>query len=88
MFEKILSTQLKNFISEENLLFIHQSGFRKNHSTSTCIIDLLSDFYLSLDDNKYVLAVFLDFSSAFDTISIDLLIHKLRFLFNFSDITL
>jgi len=88
MFEKVVSVQVKDFISKEGFLYKFQSGFRKYHSTSTCMIDILSDFYLAFDNDCFVLSIFLDFSSAFDTISIDLLILKLKHLFNFDDTSL
>ena len=79
----------------QHLLMIHflnitkqmrpnQHGFRKHHSTTTCTTALLNYIYTNLDAGNYVVALFIDFSKAFDLISHDILFNKLKLL-HFSD---
>ena len=57
----------------------YQFGFRKHKSTDMAIHTLVDKFYESIENDKYMLAVFIDFSRAFDTISHDILLKKLHF---------
>ena len=54
-----------------------QSGFRRNHSTATTLIDV-SDYILN-NMNKGLItgALFLDLKKAFDTVDYDILLQKL-----------
>ena len=58
-------------------------GFRKYHSTTTAIIDIMDHLKLSLDNKDFTGAALLifDLSRAFHTINHSLLIHKLENLF-------
>jgi retron-type reverse transcriptase len=57
----------------------YQFGFRKHKSTDMAIHTLVDKFYEAIENDKYMLAVFIDFSRAFDTISHDILLKKLHF---------
>ena len=60
------------------LLTKHQYGFRKNRSTELAIIELVDKITEGIDQGKYTLGIFLDFSKAFDTINHKVLIKKLE----------
>jgi len=51
--------------------------FRKRHSTEQALIQLVNHISSALDNQKYALGVFLDLSTAFDTVSHNILIAKL-----------
>ena len=76
--ERIIHTQLYDHLNVNNLLSEAQFGFRKNHSTSTCIHKLLNDVYLNIDNGLMTGVVFLDLIKAFDTVDHQILIRKLR----------
>ena len=71
--------RLINHLDTYNVLIPNQFGFRKGLSTQTAIISLLNQIIESLDDEKYIIAIFLDLSKAFDTINHDILLSKLQF---------
>jgi len=46
----------------------HQSGFRRNDSTETLLLRLLSDFYNTLAHGQVTLLALLDVTSVFDSV--------------------
>lgn len=83
-FEKIAALQMNVFLAHNRLLNSCQSGFRSNRSTSTALLNITDDIRCSLDRKHISLAVFLDFSKAFDNVDHSNLINKLSRNFNFS----
>ena len=75
VFERIIYSQIDAFMQDKlsNLL----TGFRKNHSTQRCVVYRLEIWKNMLDKGRYVSAMFMDLSKAFDTIHYDLTIAKL-----------
>ena len=68
IFEKLMCARLDSYLKSNNILCTHQFGFRKNSNTSDAIIEFLDYFYSSLDSRQSTIAVYLDFSKAFDTV--------------------
>ena len=66
------------FLTDNNILFHHQFGFRPGHSTSHALINLVNKIATAVDSNKYLARVFLDLSKAFDTLDHDILLTKLE----------
>lgn len=56
-----------------------QSGFRKNFSTTTCLVKLINDIRLSQEMKETTCLSLLDFSKAFDTLNHNLLLAKLHY---------
>ena len=50
-----------------------------DHNTSDALLEFLDIEYEALNENKLLLAVFLDFSKAFDTVDHKMLLRKLEF---------
>ena len=80
IFEKLVHVRMTSFINRFNIIKSNQFGFQKNKCTSDAILEFLENVYESFDENNYYLAIYLDFSKAFDTISHDILLNKLDFL--------
>ena len=76
IFETILYNHLIEFIEKHNLLYKFQFGFRKKFSTSHAIISLVDKIHEALNSGNMI-GVTLDFSNAFDTIQISILLKKL-----------
>jgi Reverse transcriptase (RNA-dependent DNA polymerase) len=82
--EIVLHKQMSEYIKEKNILSEMQSGFRKNHSCESAIQIVLAKWRQLIEEGNVVIAVFLDFKRAFETIDRDSLIDKLK-KYGFSD---
>jgi hypothetical protein len=77
VFEKILSTRLKNFLEINNLLPPEQFGFRSERSTINPILEFHTDTTRHANLKEHTLAVFLGIERAFDRVWHDRLVQKL-----------
>ena len=77
--EKIVYNQLFAYLSDKELFYPSQYGFRRGHSTELAATELMDLIIQKLDAGKLPLAIFLDLSKAFDTLYHDILLDKLRF---------
>ena len=74
--EKIVYSRLIAFINKHNILYNLQFGFREGHSTSMALMVLVDKIFWAIDDDEYVLGVFLDFGNAFDCLDHGILLKK------------
>ncbi len=75
--EKLFYKRLMCFLNKHDILYKYQFGFRTHHSTSLALIDVIDNVYDNLDNDNYVIGVFLDLQKAFDTVQHDILLNKL-----------
>ena len=76
--EKIVACSLVDHLENNNLLYENQFGFLRNRSTVHNILQLTNKITKDLNDKKYVIGVFLDLRKAFDVVSHDILLKKLK----------
>ena len=77
-FAKLISKQMVLFIENYKKLYIYQYGFRRKHSTSLALKDIVDKIKDALDKNEYVLGIFLDITEAFDSVNHEILYKKLE----------
>lgn len=82
--ERIVSFQLRLYLSRNNLLNPFQSGFRPGHSTVTALTKICDDIRSGLDKQLVTIIVLLDFSNAFNTVDFDIMLAILKFHNNLS----
>ena len=83
MFEKQVLHQITDFIETEQSYNKHQSGYHKNRSAATILSKLYNDIKMAMQQSEVTIAVFTNYSKAFDTIHFFTLIQKMHSL-NFS----
>jgi Reverse transcriptase (RNA-dependent DNA polymerase) len=84
--EKLLFDQLLDHLNTNNMLSEFQSGFRRSHSTVTALAKILDDIHLAVENDGFCVAVLLDFSKAFDSMSHPLLLRKLKHNYGLSSV--
>ncbi len=75
--ERVAHNRLYDFISRNNLLTASQSGFRKGHSTGTCLMDFLQNIYDGVESGCATGELFLDLKKVFDTVNHRILVSTL-----------
>ena len=77
LLEKLMHKRLYSFLEGNELIYNSQYGFRPNHSCENAVSELLSVILKGYEQQKSTVAVFLDLSKAFDTLSHEILLQKL-----------
>ena len=80
VFEKVILDQTEEFLSLNKILYHYQSGFRKNHSTDTCLSFLNNKILKGFNDGLVTGMILIDLQKAFDTINHDILLKKLSII--------
>lgn len=75
--EALAKIQIEKFLKENNVLVKEQSGYRSNHSCETTLNYVICEWKDEVDRKKIIIAVFLDFQRAFETIDRERLLNKL-----------
>lgn len=77
LFEKLMICRMFKFVNQNNTLSNQQFGFREGRSTSDAILEFVDECISALDNRRSLVAVYLDFSKAFDTVNHTILLKKM-----------
>ena len=78
LLEKCMYTCLYKFMTKNNIFYKGKYGFRNKHSCEQAIQNLYGHIVQHKEDGLKTAAIYLDLSKAFDMISHDLLLKKLK----------
>ena len=76
--EKCMASRLFNYLSKKNIISPEQFGFQPRKNTTDAISKLVEKIYTSFNRKEFAVGIFLDFKSAFDSVSHSILISKLN----------
>ena len=76
--EKVVQTQLQRFLTAHSMMPIHQSAYRRNHSTETALLKVFRDLQMAKDRGQVSALCLLDLTAAFDTVDHELLLRRLQ----------
>jgi exonuclease III len=82
--EKAALAQFLPYTNAHNLLPSYQSAYRKNYSTETAVVKVVSDILMAMEHQKLTAFVSMDLSAAFDTVDHDILLEVLNRNFGIS----
>ena len=74
-------SRLVDFLERTMLLPSLQSAYRKNHSTETAVLKVITDVLRAANRGEVTLLCLLDLSAAFDTVEHDILLDRLQMSF-------
>ena len=66
-----------NLVSENNIFYKYQSGFRNNHSTDLFLSFLSNKILKGFDNGVYTDMILIDLQKVFDTINHKIMLEKL-----------
>ena len=84
--ERVVTSQLHQYLAENDLLPRFQSAYRKYHSTETAMQRVWSDILVAADDRQVTLLKLLDLSAAFNCVDHSMLPKRLQFAFGLTDL--
>lgn len=77
--ERVVYMQVTDFLESNKILPDLQSGFRAGRGTATALVDVINNIIEARDHGEGTILTLLDFSRAFDSINVSLLLSKLSY---------
>jgi hypothetical protein len=87
LLDTLINDQLMHHLLKHNILSPTQYAFRPHSSTTLALQTIINNLHKNIRNKNPTLAIYVDLSKAYDTISHKLLIHKLQHEFNFTPST-
>ncbi len=76
-YEKILANNMLEYFNNNNLFCSEQHGFRSDYSCETALQCIVDHWKRLIDEKSIIIAIFIDFTKAFDLVKQKLLLRKL-----------
>ena len=76
LLEKLMYKRIVDFLDKRQLIYSKQFGFRSHYSTEHAVLSIIDQVQLAIEDHDYSCGIFLDFSKAFDTVNLQILLTK------------
>ena len=67
--ERVIFNQLSTYLEINNLIHPNHHAYRKNHNTTTALVQMYDGWLKALDDSLITGICLLDMSAAFDTVN-------------------
>lgn len=77
--EKLMNKRLLDFLNNCNLINPNQHGFLSGKSTTTAAYGITKTIMENLDSNYQTVGIACDFSKAFDSVNLDIILLKLEY---------
>ena len=84
--EILLNNQICKYFEENSLFTNCQFDFRNSYSTVDAVVSFIKRSFCELEKGHYVSSRFFDLTKAFDSVSHDILLHKIKF-YGFDDVS-
>ena len=78
IFEKLIKALFIIFFEKHNVLYAYQYDFRKNCSVTHALLDVITNAFNEIQSKKYTTLLLTDICKVFDTVSHEILLHKLQ----------
>jgi len=78
LMERVIVADVTYYMKQKGLISKHQHGFLNGRSTTTNLLESLSDWTASIDNKITQTVIYVDFTRAFDTVSRPKLLTKLK----------
>ena len=82
--ERAIFLQIVKYMDENSLFHPSHHGFRKNHNTTTALLEMMEQWVENIDKKRVGAAVMLDLSAAFDVVDKEILLSKMQ-VYGFQD---
>ena len=76
--EKSNHFQIEDYLNKKNLIYMYQSGFRRNHSADLCLAQLIHFAATGMDKQMHTSMILVYLQKAFDTLDHGVLLEKIK----------
>ena len=85
LIERLICKQIARYMNSMGQMEPYQSAYKEHSSTETALLKIKADILEAVEKKEVMCLVMLDLSSAFDTISHELLLKRLKYRFSIMD---